>query len=81
MAYQQRENRPPATARQSTAPSVLTVNGHFAGVGEASTKSQYEHGIQVIDENQNFKCVHSRHALFPLESNLLVAVTSCPPIW
>jgi hypothetical protein len=35
----------------------MTVNGHFAGVGEEPTTEQYEHGIQVIDEDQNFKCV------------------------
>ena len=81
MASQQRENRPPATARQSTAPSVLTVNGHFAGVGETPTKSKYEHGIQVIDENQNFKCVHSDHVMFSQGSNQLFAVTGYPLIW
>ncbi|KAL8650965.1 MAG: hypothetical protein Q9226_004925 [Calogaya cf. arnoldii] len=49
-----KENRPPSNSRHPTAPSVMTVNGHFAGVGEASTKEQYEHGIQVINEDQEF---------------------------
>lgn len=52
-----KENRPPANNRHPTAPSVMTVNGHFANVGEKATKEQYEHGIQVINENQDFKYV------------------------
>ena len=47
--------RPPSNTRHPTAPSVMSVNGHFANVGEKPTKEQYEHGIQVIDENQEFK--------------------------
>jgi len=31
------------------------MNGHFASLGEAPTKEQYEHGIQVIDEEKEFK--------------------------
>ncbi|KAL8915376.1 MAG: hypothetical protein Q9171_000246 [Xanthocarpia ochracea] len=49
-----KENRPPSTTRHPTAPTVMTVNGHFAGVGEKPTKEQYEHGIQVINEDQEF---------------------------
>jgi hypothetical protein len=37
----------------------MTMNGHFAGVGDAPTKEQYEHGIQVIDEEKEFKYVVS----------------------
>lgn len=47
--------RPSAASRFPTAPSVMTMNGHFAGVGDAPTKEQYEHGIQVIDEEKAFK--------------------------
>jgi len=47
--------RPQTNARPPTAPSTMTMNTHFAGVGKAATKEQYEHGIQVIDEHQNFK--------------------------
>jgi hypothetical protein len=47
--------RPSAASRYPTAPSIMTVNGHFAGVGDAPTKEQYEHGIQVIDEEKVFK--------------------------
>lgn len=49
--------RPPSNNRHPTAPSVMTVNGHFANVGEKPTKEQYEHGIQVINEDQEFKLV------------------------
>lgn len=31
------------------------MNGHFASVGDKSTGKHYEHGIQVIDENKEFK--------------------------
>lgn len=31
------------------------MNGHFAAVGEKATPEQYEHGVQVIDENKEFK--------------------------
>ena len=54
--------RPSTNARHPTAPSVMTVNGHFANVGEKPTKEHFEHGIQVINENQEFKYVG---ALFP----------------
>ncbi|KAI0381529.1 root hair defective 3 GTP-binding protein [Hypomontagnella monticulosa] len=30
------------------------MNGHFSSVGDAPTKAQYEHGIQVIDEDKEF---------------------------
>ncbi|PMD26581.1 root hair defective 3 GTP-binding protein [Hyaloscypha hepaticicola] len=46
--------RPSAASRFPTAPSIMTMNGHFAGVGDAPTKEQYEHGIQVIDEDKEF---------------------------
>lgn len=34
------------------------MNGHFAAVGNGPTAKQYEHGIQVIDEDKAFKCVY-----------------------
>ncbi|KAL8669525.1 MAG: hypothetical protein Q9168_005885 [Polycauliona sp. 1 TL-2023] len=49
-----KENRPPPNSRHPTAPSVMTVNGHFSGVGETPSKEQYEHGIQVVNEDQEF---------------------------
>lgn len=49
------ERQPSAASRLPTAPSVMTMNGHFASVGEAPTKERYEHGIQIIDEEKEFK--------------------------
>ena len=48
-------NRPSGAARHYTAPPTMAMNGHFASVGDAPTKEQYEHGIQVIDEEKEFK--------------------------
>lgn len=31
------------------------MNGHFAAVGDAPTAQQYEHGVQVIDEEKQYK--------------------------
>ena len=46
------DNRRPAGApRHPTAPSILTMNGHFAGTGE---NPDFEHGVQIIDEDKNF---------------------------
>ena len=45
--------RPGINSMQSS-PSVV-MNGHFASVGEKSSAEQYEHGVQVIDENKEFK--------------------------
>ncbi len=51
--------RPPdgtGLKRHTTAPSVSTVNGHFASAsGPAPTKEEYARGIQVIDEEKHFK--------------------------
>ena len=47
--------RPEVVKRYPTAPSIMTMNGHFAAVGDAPTKEQFEHGIQVIDEEKTFK--------------------------
>ncbi|KAL8946405.1 MAG: hypothetical protein Q9222_007198 [Ikaeria aurantiellina] len=60
----QKENRPPSNTRHPTAPSVMTVNGHFANVGEKPTKEQYEHGIQVINEDQEFNHVLPNYLSF-----------------
>lgn len=47
-------SRPPAAPRFPTAPGTL-MNGHFAAVGEVPTAESYEHGVQVIDEDKEFK--------------------------
>ncbi len=31
------------------------MNGHFAAVGHEPTAQNFEHGIQVIDEDKQFK--------------------------
>lgn len=63
--------RPSGATRQTTAPSALAVNGHFAGTNGAS-KEQYEHGVQVIDAEKNFKYgilyTHPMHTLTGLHS-------------
>ena len=33
------------------------MNGHFASAGDEPTKETYEHGVQVIDEDKEFKSV------------------------
>lgn len=57
--------RPSAASRFPTAPSVMTMNGNFASVGDAPTKEQYEHGIQVIDEQKEFKYANMKSKGFP----------------
>ena len=43
--------RPVGAARHPTAPSIMTMNGHFAGAGE---NADFEHGVQIVDEDKNF---------------------------
>lgn len=45
-------SRPGAGNRQATAPALM--NGHFAAVGDAPSPKDFEHGVQVIDEDKNF---------------------------
>lgn len=35
------------------------MNGNFAGVGDAPTAEHYEHGVQVVDEEKQYKSVES----------------------
>ena len=44
--------RPLTVPRHPTAPSVMTMNGHLAGVGDAA--ASFEHGIQIVDEDKTF---------------------------
>lgn len=46
--------RPSGLARNPTAPPVM-ANGHFAAVGDNGDAASYEHGVQVIGENKEFK--------------------------
>lgn len=49
-------DRPSGLARNPTAPPVMS-NGHFAAVGDNTDAASYEHGVQVIDEDKEFKYV------------------------
>lgn len=44
----------PANIKHPSAPSLM-MNAHFASVGEDASREEYEHGIQVIDEDKLFK--------------------------
>lgn len=46
--------RPSGLARNPTAPPAMG-NGHFATIGDHADQTAYEHGVQVIDENKEFK--------------------------
>merc|ERR1712000_421711 len=45
--------RPFPTNRAYTAPDKMTVNGHFASAGQ-NGEANFEHGVQVIDEDKEF---------------------------
>ncbi|QIX01798.1 hypothetical protein AMS68_007315 [Peltaster fructicola] len=46
--------RPGASLRHPTAPTILTMNGHFGAVGDNPTKESFQNGVQVIDEDKTF---------------------------
>ena len=50
------EHRRPTdmTTRHPTAPSVLTMNGHLAGSGKNLDSKDFEHGVQIIDQDKHF---------------------------
>jgi hypothetical protein len=50
------KSRPGSVGRAMTAPDKMAVNGHFASAGQ-NGRTNFEHGIQVIDEDKEFKCV------------------------
>lgn len=49
-------NGRPSNVKHPSAPSLM-MNAHFASVGEDASREEYEHGIQVIDEDKLFKSV------------------------
>lgn len=49
------EGRRPTISNRQTAPVVMTMNSHFATADSTPTREQYEHGVQVIDSDKNFK--------------------------
>lgn len=56
--------RPSSLGRSPTAPPIM-ANGHFAAVGDHGDLAAYEHGVQVVDENKEFKYVCLKDALSP----------------
>ena len=48
-------HRPSLSMRAATAPENMSaVNGHFASAGQ-NGHANFEHGVQVIDEDKEFK--------------------------
>lgn len=45
------------------------MNGHFSSVGDEPSKAHYEHGIQVIDGDKEFKYVFRPCAAVPIRQN------------
>lgn len=48
------DGRPKHARREATAPSVLTMNGHFGGAGNNLTAEDYKNGVQIVDEDKHF---------------------------
>lgn len=48
--------------RSTTAPEHMAVNGHFASQGQ-NGHAHFEHGVQVIDEDKEFKYANKSIAL------------------
>ena len=47
-------------SRALTAPDKMAINGHFASAGQNGS-ANFENGVQVIDEDKEFKYVsHER---------------------
>lgn len=73
------ERRPSGLERSPTAPSVLS-NGHFASVGAEGDAASYEHGVQVIDGDKEFKYAHlprPRYLPSRLAAVLVVSLAQC----
>lgn len=47
-------SRPFPASRSYTAPDKMTANGHFASAGQ-NGEADFENGVQVIDEDKEFK--------------------------
>jgi len=45
--------RPTVTVRHPTAPSAVSMKGQFAE--DAALRKKHEHGIQIIDQDKEFK--------------------------
>ena len=57
------------------------MNGHFAAVGDAPTAQQYEHGIQVVDEDKQYKSVPSALARSPSSCSSAVQCSTCGGVY
>src|SRR6266480_4701234 len=49
-------SRRPSLSQSENSPRKI-MNGHFASVGDPASREQYDQGIQVIDEDKDFKYV------------------------
>lgn len=70
------ERRPSGLERSPTAPSVLS-NGHFASVGAEGDAASYEHGVQVIDGDKEFKYDHLPPYSYPLSPRYCLSRGPC----
>lgn len=53
----------------------MAMNNHFVAVGEEPKPEDFDHGIQVIDEDKSFSCVfpdscHACRSINPLLTHL-----------
>ena len=49
------------------------MNGHFAAIGQGPSAQRYNHGIQVVDEEKEFKFVLASSPPHPPSISLYVA--------
>ena len=50
----QSSGRRQSVNRANTAPEKMSINGHFASIGE-NGHANFENGVQVVDEDKEFK--------------------------
>ena len=55
----------------------MNGNAHFASVGDAPNAAKYEHGVQVIDEDKQFRFVYL-HFYFIL---FFIVLRDVPSSW
>jgi hypothetical protein len=59
--------RPSGLGRTPTAPPIM-ANGHFATVADQGDAASYEHGVQAIDGDKEFKYGDTRLPTYPLQA-------------
>ena len=57
----------------------MNGNAHFASVGDAPNEAHYEHGVQVIDEDKQFRFVCSLLAVSDISHSLAFWVLAGSP--